>query len=562
MSCGIVFELSPNGTGGWTETILYTFQGGADGDTPSAGVILDASGHVYGTAQALGLCCGVVFEVFREAFAAFSPTNLNFGDQTLNIPSTSLVTFTNSGNLPLDVTSIGITGANSLDFAESHDCPLSLSPHLSCAINVTFTPSAYGTRSGAISITDNASGSPQSVSISGSGVLPAVMFSSTTFNFGDQTVGTTSSAQVATLTNTGLGTLIIKSLGIAGANGSEFTQLNSCPSTLSSGNSCSISVTFAPNVLGDANASIIVVDNSQDSRQTLPLTGTGVTGIGVSPASISFPNQYVGTSGLPQIVTVTNTGNTVLIVNTVSSSGTDFVALSSCASPIQAGSNCSIGVFFDPTASGTRNGVLTITASAFGSPRQNVALTGVGEDFVVASSSSSSATVAAGQAANYTLVITPAGGFNGSVTLSCNGAPALSTCSLSPGSTVLKGYGSVPVTVTVTTAARSASLTGPLNLPAVPGRLALGLAMPGLAGVLIGTLGSGRRKGRRWLLYGLGFLCVLSMMIWFGCGSGSSNSSNSDTGTPPGTYNLTVKGTYNIGAATLAHTTKLTLIVR
>jgi hypothetical protein len=94
-----------------------------------------------------------------------------------------------------------------------------------------------------------------------------------------------------------------------------------------------------------------------------------------------IPAQYVGTSGLPQGVTVTNNGSTSLAITSVTTSVTDFGTLSACGSTVAAGSSCTIGVFFDPTAGGTRTETLTITDNAGNSP-QTVALTGSGQDFL------------------------------------------------------------------------------------------------------------------------------------------------------------------------------------
>jgi uncharacterized repeat protein (TIGR03803 family) len=72
--CGTIFELSPDGSGAWTETILYSFQGGNDGDRPASGVIFDQSGHLYGTTSGGGgtgcggTGCGIVFEVNKVTF--------------------------------------------------------------------------------------------------------------------------------------------------------------------------------------------------------------------------------------------------------------------------------------------------------------------------------------------------------------------------------------------------------------------------------------------------------------------------------------------------------------
>jgi len=71
--CGAVFELSPNGTGGWIEKVLYAFNGGSDGAFPYAGVILDATGNLYGTTTGGGSTqcgfgggCGTVYKLSQS----------------------------------------------------------------------------------------------------------------------------------------------------------------------------------------------------------------------------------------------------------------------------------------------------------------------------------------------------------------------------------------------------------------------------------------------------------------------------------------------------------------
>ena len=60
---GTVFELSPNGSGGYTESILYGFTGGSDGSFPDSGLIMDSAGNLYGTTEAASGGDGTVFEV-------------------------------------------------------------------------------------------------------------------------------------------------------------------------------------------------------------------------------------------------------------------------------------------------------------------------------------------------------------------------------------------------------------------------------------------------------------------------------------------------------------------
>ena len=194
-----------------------------------------------------------------------------------------------------------------------------------------------------------------------------------------------------------------------------------------------------------------------------------------------------------------------------------------CGSSVAAGSNCSIGVFFDPTAMGTRTGTLSVTDNAAGSP-QTVTLTGMGQDFAVAPSGSATATVAPGQTANYTIAVTPYGGFDQTVTLSCSGAPAQSACSLSSSSVALNGSTPASVTVTVTTAGSTASLAHPAGFPPANGTLAVWLAFCGLSGLaLLGSDGRSRKRHGR-LLYGLAFLCLISLGIALSsCGGGSTS---------------------------------------
>jgi hypothetical protein len=77
------------------------------------------------------------------------------------------VTLTNSGAGPLTISSITATG----DYAKTHDCPSSLPAGAFCTINVTFTPTGLNTRTGTLTIVDNAPGSPHTAPLTGIGKL-------------------------------------------------------------------------------------------------------------------------------------------------------------------------------------------------------------------------------------------------------------------------------------------------------------------------------------------------------------------------------------------------------
>jgi uncharacterized repeat protein (TIGR03803 family) len=82
LTCGTVFKVSPNIEGGWTETVIYNFIGGADGSTPFSGLTFDVSGDLYGTTFSGGICngngygCGTVFELSPNLNGGWTKTTL------------------------------------------------------------------------------------------------------------------------------------------------------------------------------------------------------------------------------------------------------------------------------------------------------------------------------------------------------------------------------------------------------------------------------------------------------------------------------------------------------
>jgi len=211
------------------------------------------------------------------------------------------------------------------------------------------------------------------VTIDSSGVTTASL--STTSPFSAQ-VGATSAAQVVTLSNTASAALTITSIV---ANG-DFAQTNGCGTALAAGASCTISVTFTPIAAGPRNGNLTVTSNAIGSPQVVSLGGTGIAvlapEVSLSTASLSFAAQNIGTTSTTQSVIVTNIGAAVLNLGNFAISG-DFGQSSDCSSSVVPGANCSFSVAFTPTATGTRNGALTFTSNAAGSPH-NVSLIGTG----------------------------------------------------------------------------------------------------------------------------------------------------------------------------------------
>ena len=312
--------------------------------------------------------------------ATLSKSSLAFGNQMVNTTSApQTVNLSNTGEATMSITGLSITGTNGSSFSKTSTCGVTLGAGVSCTISITFTPASVGSVSAALSISDNADGSPQTVSLSGTGMAPVASISPASVTFGVQAVNTSSSASVVTLRNSGNATMTISSTAITGTNAGDFSRTTTCGSSLGAGSSCTISVTFKPTAVGTRTASVSITDNAAGSPQTVPLTGTG-TGVSLTPSSLTFSSRSVGTTSTAQTVTLRNVGTAALTGVSTSLTGTnpgDYAQTTTCGTTLAVGTSCTISVTFTPTATGTRTATLSVADSDPTSP-QLTTLSGTG----------------------------------------------------------------------------------------------------------------------------------------------------------------------------------------
>jgi hypothetical protein len=279
-----------------------------------------------------------------------------------------------------------------------------------------------------------------------------------------------------------------------------------------------------------------------------------------APGALSFTDQAVGTTSVEQSVTLTNTSAAPLSITKIAASG-DFAETNDCGSTLSSTKTCAVRVTFGPTAQGVRNGMLSFTDNGAVSP-QALALSGTGTaapGFLigVASDSSSSQTITAGQTATYSLEFTPQNGFSGTVMLTCSGVPKGATCAATPGSFSLSGTSTTTATITVATTA--AGLVPPDSIPA-PSYFRLHFKLPWpdallstcILLALFGILGR-RRTRPAWLAVTV----IVFALMCTGCG-GASPGQPPPTGTPANNYTLTVTAT----SGTVVQTMTLNLTVK
>lgn len=316
---------------------------------------------------------------------SFDQSSLNFGLVPKGTTSSSqAVKLTNSGGSDLTISNIAIGGTNASSFSvQSDDCPRSpttLAVTAFCTINVTATPQAAGVLNGTVAVTDNAPGSPQSVPLTVTGAVGGILFAPTTLTFTNQAIGTTSASQAVKLTNNGSGPLTINSISFSGTNPGSFGQTNDCPvspATLASSAFCTVTVTFTPQASGALTANLSVADNAPGSPHTVGVTGTGTTSAYVADsATLAFGNVAVNTQSSTQNVNLTNNGPGPVTFSNITTALPFKVVSNTCTGPIPNGGNCTVGVTFNPTATGAANGTLTIASN--GSGPTSVALTGTG----------------------------------------------------------------------------------------------------------------------------------------------------------------------------------------
>jgi hypothetical protein len=351
-------------------TISVTFKPTAVGAAPASLSIAD---NAAGSAQTVALTgTGVGVPI-----VSFSPTSLTFASTYVGSTSASqTITLKNTGTAALTISSLSLTGTSAAAYAQTNTCGTSLATSVSCTISVTFKPAAAGTLTASLSLADNATASPQSVALSGTGVipLPTVTLSTTSLSFPVTVINASagyaySPAQTITLTNTGVAALNLISIALGGTNPTSFSQMNNCPSSLAISASCTILARFAPTASGTRSATLVFTDNASPTTQTVSLSGSGVSAatLTLSTSALSFGTVTSGTTSAAQTITVTNSSSTTPVnLTSIALSGTgaaSFVQVSNCGTTLAASSSCIILVEFMPTAASASTATLTVTAN-------------------------------------------------------------------------------------------------------------------------------------------------------------------------------------------------------
>jgi hypothetical protein len=308
-----------------------------------------------------------------------SAASLMFGSQQASTESAAqTITVTSSGNAPVVFGQAGVSANYAITSDTCSGATVAVGS--TCAVSVVFAPTTTGASPGTLTIYANVATGQAQVSLTGTGTTAAdITLSPLSVSFAATTVNQTTAAQIITINNTGGTAAMLQAPVIVQAATDFSISQNTCRTTLAPSAGCSVSIAFTPTASGTRAGSFSITDTSTGVTATQT---AALTGIGNAPATdtlstntLGFSQQQVGSTSATQQVTMTNSGDVALALQTPTINSNDFTVTNNCGTSLPGKTTCAYTIAFVPTATGTRTGTLTITDSV---RSQAVMLTGVG----------------------------------------------------------------------------------------------------------------------------------------------------------------------------------------
>lgn len=367
-TCTITMAFAPAVAGGETRrtaSIPFTFTGSGGDPNPAA---LNAA------------LAG------RALLPLGAPTSLapNAG---VGIPGTTSTLLSNRSVSPITLSALAFSGAAAAEYTldATNGCAVGANIAVggSCTLVVRFDPVAGGTRNATLTVTHNALGSPQAITLNGSATQGAIQLSSFALSFGDTALNATT-AQSVTVGNNGTQALNFSAFDLAGAASGDYTRSGDCAvgTPLAVGAQCTVTITFHPTTLGTRTASLTIQSDASNGPATVTLTGNGVPipapQVALTPTGLDFGTQTVGNLYPARTIRLSNAGNADLHTTSVVVEGGAFATSSTCPATLAPGAGCDVQIQFAPLLANTDyTGALRVVSDAPGSPH-TAALAGRG----------------------------------------------------------------------------------------------------------------------------------------------------------------------------------------
>lgn len=288
-----------------------------------------------------------------------TPSSISFPSTIINFTAASqTITLSNSGSTAIDISGIALTGANVGDFTYNNSCTSTLSANQTCTIQVSFSPTVTGSKYAYLTIANSATSEPVAIALTGTAVdgSGALSVSPTSLSFSQLSV-----PQTITLTNSSASTIAIQSISLSNQN---FTETNTCGNSISANASCTISVTAAvPNTdsATPLTGTLTIVAGDTIGVHTVPLSTSIAPAPGplvVTPNALSFT-----VAGVPQSVTLTNSGSTVLTLQSITVGNSAFAQTNTCGNTLAPAATCTVSITVNSLGATALNSSLTIVAN-------------------------------------------------------------------------------------------------------------------------------------------------------------------------------------------------------
>jgi sugar lactone lactonase YvrE len=494
-------------------------------DTPSG--VLPLNGNVY------------IADLKNQRIRSTSATVLMFADQIVGTQSpVQTVTVTNSGNAALTLSSVA-PSSPSFALASSGTCgvsfPMNVPASMSCTLDVVFDPLTVGLINASFSVVNNAAGSPQVITVTGTGlqagttlalvssqpvsnVNSPVTFTATITPTTPTTAPTPTGTVVFSDSATNLGTVKVS------ASAASFTT-----STLTAGTH-TITATYSGDTLYTGSAAnlmqkIIGPPNIQLVSSLNPSTPN---------VNVTFTVTVSSSNGTPTGTVIFNDGSTALTI-ALPLGGSGIAAFSTAT--LAAGTHPITAVY-----SGDAN-FSTVTSPIVS---QRV------EDYTIVVMPAS-ASIKTGHSASFMITTTPLGGFSSPVTLQCTNLPQYASCDFEPPAVTPNGTAITSKLVVKTEMFQAQVPEQHKRLPLKPELPASIVALAGMFFLIVRQARAFRKPAFVW--------CAITIVALITLTSCAGIPPAAILKTPPGDYTITVNSSGNVGAAVEAHTVNVTITV-
>ena len=304
-----------------------------------------------------------------------TPSSIAFGSVAVGSEETQTIHVENTGSESATISKLTISGSGVS--VAGMTAPTTLAAGQTANLTVTYKPAAAGILTASLAIISNATDPSVVVGINATATVSTLAATPSSFSFGNVAVGS-DTTQTIRLQN--IGTSPVKISAITPSVSSIAISGVALPISLAPGTSATLTAAYKPTTAGSVAGKITVTSNAVGSPTVVDLSATAAAAavlLTPSATSLSFGSVVVGSSGMSQL-TVKSTGNTNATISKVTVSGTGFVLGGSAASVIlDPGQAESYTVNFNPKATGSLTGTLTITSNAANSPL-NILLSGTG----------------------------------------------------------------------------------------------------------------------------------------------------------------------------------------